>query len=307
MSMKLIVRIIFGGLIAGLNVLFVSGQHSNSVYENYIRQYSTIAVEEEKVYHLPASITLAQALLESAAGRSFLAKYANNHFGIKCSSDWAGDRINKDADAPNECFRKYNNVIDSYKDHSLFLTTHSRYASLFMHEPSDYRNWAVGLQTCKYATDVGYANKLIKLIETYELYLYHASGEEVDGTETVSAKTNTNYSTRREIFKTHGLIYVIARENDSFKQIADDLGFKAKKLIKYNEVPKDFPLQKGDIVYLEKKKKTANEAYTTHQVKVGESMHSISQRYGMYMKELYKLNKKDKDYVPEEGDILKLR
>ena len=109
------------------------------------------------------------------------------------------------------------------------------------------------------------------------------------------------------MYRTHNLLYVIARDNDSFDQIAADLGFKVKHLIKYNEVPEDFPLQKGDIVYLEKKKKKADKPYFDHVVQIGESMHSIAQRYGISIKSLYKMNKKDKDYVPEEGDVLKLR
>ena len=111
----------------------------------------------------------------------------------------------------------------------------------------------------------------------------------------------------RQVYKSYGLLYVVARENDSFEQIAADLGLKVKHLLKYNEVPEDFPLQKGDVVYLEKKKSKADKPYYDHVVQIGESMHSISQRYGMRMKNLYKLNKRPFDYIPEEGDVLKLR
>lgn len=276
----------------------------NSSYEKYIQQYNALAVEHMHKYKIPASITLAQGLLESGAGQSLLARKSNNHFGIKCHNDWKGGRVYHDDDLRGECFRKYKRVEESYTDHSRFLAERSRYAVLFDLNIKDYRGWAKGLQKCGYATDRAYANKLIKLIEDYELYRFDSSRR--------SRRTggNNGQAVRvipRQVYRTHGLIYVIAGQNDSFEQIAASTGFKVRHLIKYNEVPEDFPLQPGDIVYLEKKKKKADKPYYDHVVQIGESMHSISQRYGISVKSLYKLNKKDNDYTPEEGDVLKLR
>lgn len=269
-------------------------------YDKYIKQYSSLAVEHMHKYKIPASITLAQGLLESGGGQSMLARKSNNHFGIKCHSDWKGGRVYHDDDHRGECFRKYKRVEDSYTDHSKFLAERSRYARLFKLNIKDYKGWARGLQKCGYATDRAYANKLIKVIEDYELYRFDSEKKPKKGKPAPSAL-------KRQVYRTHNLLYVIARDNDSFDQIAADLGFKVKHLIKYNEVPEDFPLQKGDIVYLEKKKKKADKPYFDHVVQIGESMHSIAQRYGIRIKSLYKINKKDKDYVPEEGDVLKLR
>lgn len=273
-------------------------------YEKYIKTYSALAIEQQKKYKIPASITLAQGLLESGAGQSDLARRSNNHFGIKCHSDWRGGRVYHDDDLRRECFRKYKRVEDSYEDHSKFLKR-SRYDRLFQLKITDYKGWARGLQKCGYATDRAYANKLIKVIEDYELYRYDTGKVHK---LTRQEKKKLKYPTvKYTIYRTYGLLYVYAKENDSFDQIAQNLDFPVKDLKKFNEVPEDFPLQKGDIVYIEKKKKKADKPNYDHVVQVGESMHSIAQKYGIQIKSLYKMNKKDKDYVPEEGDVLKLR
>lgn len=280
-------------------------------YQKYISQYSDLAIQHQKEYRIPASITLAQGVLESGAGQSDLARRSNNHFGIKCHSDWRGGRVYHDDDLRGECFRKYKRVEDSYDDHSRFLAERSRYAVLFKLNIKDYKGWAKGLQKCGYATDRAYANKLIKVIEDYELYRFDtAKGgrkPSADNEKKEDRLAPSYVSVRRTVYKTKGLIYVYAKDNDSFDQIAHSIGFRIKDLKKYNEVPEDFPLQKGDIVYLEKKKKKADKPHYDHVVQIGESMHSISQKYGIQVKSLYKMNKKEKDYIPEEGDVLKLR
>jgi LysM repeat protein len=290
-------------------LLFPDDLHSQkklTSYVNYAAKYGDLAVTHMSKYKIPASITLGQGLLESGAGLSELARSSNNHFGIKCHPDWNGEKIYRKDDGPNDCFRKYAKVEDSYEDHSQFLLR-KRYAPLFELDVKDYRGWAKGLQECGYATDKAYANKLIKLIEDYELYRY-------DSKKSGGARSKDGNSIKierprreRDVFKTHGLIYVEADANDSFDAIAYDTGFKVKDLIKYNEVPKDFPLSKGDKVYLQKKKKKADKPYYEHTVKVGESMHSISQKYGIQLSRLYKMNKKRDEYVPEEDDLLRLR
>jgi len=283
---------------------------------DYITKYSSIAVEHKNKYKIPASITLAQAILESGSGGSELSKASNNHFGIKCHSDWKGERIYRKDDILNECFRKYKSAKDSYEDHAKFLRQHSRYAVLFTYDINDYRAWAKGLQSCGYATNKGYANKLIWIIEEYELYKYDTKTSSKNTTSSAKEKIKDKVDEKekkkrmelhREIFKTFNLIYVIAQKDDSFDQIAKDTGFKIADLIKFNEVPEDFPLKKDDRVYLQPKKKKADKPYFEHLVKVGDSMHSISQRYGIQLKYLYDMNAKDPDYVPTEGEVLRLR
>ena len=166
---------------------------------------------------------------------------------------------------------------------------------------TDYKGWARGLQKCGYATDRAYANRLIKLIEDYDLYRYDtAKGRK-------KSDKQPAHISRYTVYRTNGLLYVYSNGKDCFDDIAASLGFRVKDLKKYNEVPEDFPLQKNDIVYLEKKKKKADKPNYDHVVQVGESMHSIAQKYGIQIKSLYKMNKKHKDYIPEEGDVLKLR
>lgn len=271
----------------------------SKLYDDYIDKYSNTAVQHMQKYKIPASITLAQGLLESGAGQSTLAAHGNNHFGIKCHTEWRGATMRKTDDRPNECFRKYKKAEESYEDHSLFLTERSRYNFLFDLQTTDYKNWARGLQTAGYATDKAYANKLIKLIEDYELYQYdRTTGKREE--PVVKTYKHTPYLT-------HGLVYIFANRGDTYESIAQEFGFNVKDLYKYNEVPKNFPLSQNDMVYLERKKRKADKPYYEHVVRVGESMHSISQRYGMQVKNLYKMNKKDYEYVPVEGDILKLR
>ncbi len=305
--MKAYFRLVLIILISSLVSNNLYSQKKIASYVAYAENYGNIAIGHMNKYKIPASITLAQGILESGAGLSQLARESNNHFGIKCHSDWKGEKVYKKDDGPNDCFRKYKKVEDSYEDHSQFLLR-NRYSRLFQLDIKDYRAWASGLQDCGYATDKGYANKLINLIEIYELYRYD-SGK--SGNYSSKDKKNTDKIQRprrdRAVFKTHGLIYIEANSNDSFEAVAYDMGFKLKDLLKYNEVPEDFPLYAGDKVYLEKKKKKADKPYYEHTVKVGESMHSISQKYAIQLSRLYKMNKKDSEYVPEEGDVLRLR
>jgi LysM repeat protein len=288
------------------------GQERVASYEAYVRQYSALAVGQQQKYGIPASITLAQGILESGGGQSELARKSNNHFGIKCHAEWKGEKVYHDDDLKQECFRKYTKVEESYEDHSLFLTERSRYAGLFKLNGKDYKGWAKGLQEAGYATDRAYANRLIKLIEDYELYRYDSGKVDVEQTKEPKpkeavAKKKTPFVAKRPVHKEKGLTHVVVEENDSFARIADDTGLTVEQLCLYNEAPEDFPLQKGDVVYLEKKKSRADKPHYDHVVQPGESMHSIAQQYGMRMKNLYKINKKKEDYVPVEGDVLKLR
>jgi LysM repeat protein len=286
--------------------LTLPAQRKIQAYVDYANRYSNIAIKHRDQYRIPASITLAQGILESGAGASELARASNNHFGIKCHSDWTGERVYRRDDGPNDCFRKYRNVEESYEDHAKFLQQHQRYAVLFTYDTRDYKAWARGLQTSGYATDRGYANKLIQLIETYELYKYDSKTPQKTIEPPIEEKKKKT-ELLRDVYRAHNLLYIIAKDNDSFKLIADETGFKVKNLAKFNDVPENFPLRKGDIVYLEKKKKKADLPNFEHLVKVGESMHSISQRYGIQLKYLYKMNKKGGDFIPTEEDVLRLR
>jgi len=279
------------------------------VYENYIRQYRSLAVKQQEKYRIPACITLAQGLLESGAGQSELARKSKNHFGIKCHSDWRGGRVYADDDRKGECFRKYKSVEDSYEDHSRFLSGSSRYANLFKMDINDYKGWARGLQQSGYATNPAYADRLIKLIEDYDLCHAPATGKEKKTKFfTLPPVKRKPASAGREIHKSRGLKYVYAGDNDSYKKIADETGTDVQTLVKYNEAPaSDFLLKKGDVVYLGKKRKKAHKPYYDHVVQAGESMYDISQKYGVEVKSLYEINKKTPGYVPAEGDVLKLR
>ncbi|HBX44836.1 glucosaminidase domain-containing protein [Limibacterium fermenti] len=285
-------------------------QYRSKVYEEYIDKYSDLAIEHMDKYKIPASVTLAQALLESGAGKSDLARRSNNHFGIKCHRDWRGGRVYAADDLPNDCFRKYDRAEQSYQDHSEFLLR-SRYSALFELPITDYKGWARGLQKSGYATDRAYANKLIKLIEDYELFRFDDKKYRKSVTpkqrEKEKEREVANATWEHQPFLTHGLVYVLAVKGDTYASIAQEFGFKEKDLLHFNEVPEDFPLNEGDVVYFQKKKSRADKPYFEHVVEVGESMHSISQKYGVRLKNLYKLNKKDYEYVPEEGDVLKLR
>lgn len=270
----------------------------SQTYVAYIKKYSDAAIDEQRKHKIPASITLAQALLESAAGRSELATRSNNHFGIKCHSDWKGKRTYHNDDHRNECFRSYKRVEDSYHDHSIFLKR-SRYASLFKLKITDYKGWARGLKKCGYATSPTYATSLIRIIENYQLYNFDKG-----------KGSYINYEERfapYDIFRTYGLIYVVARKGNSYGQIAESLDMKESDLRKYNEVPEGYPLYENDIVYLQKKKRKADKPHYDHVVEAGESMHIIAQRFGIQLKYLYKLNKKEPSFVPQAGDVLKLR
>ncbi|KAA6347791.1 Exo-glucosaminidase LytG [termite gut metagenome] len=273
-------------------------QQRSKLYLEYIDKYSNMAVKQMKMYKIPASITLAQGLLESGAGQSTLAKTHHNHFGIKCGGNWTGPSTLHDDDRRNECFRVYHNAKESYEDHSLFLRGRARYASLFQLKITDYEGWAHGLKRAGYATAPKYDFQLIEIIDNYKLYKYDRKG---GTTSYISAKD------LHQVYLSNDIVYVIVRNGDTFESIGEEFDIRKKKLIKYNDLYKRYTLTDKDIIYLHEKKKKAEEPYTVHVIQDGESMHSISQIYGIRLKSLYKMNHKKKDYVPEVGTGLKLR
>ena len=287
-------------------VLTISAQ-KNSAYQQYIDKYKDAAVEQMHRHHIPASITLAQALLESGAGTSYLATHANNHFGIKVGMNWNGPYVKRDDDRKDEKFRKYKNVADSYEDHSLFLQQ-NRYKRLFDLNPLDYKAWARGLKACGYATSPTYASRLINIIETYEL---SDLDEDRFGLRKKKKYVEPTYTgpLRHSVRTVNGIQCITAREGDTWDALAKELKISKKKLLKFNEVDEDFTPPAGMNIFLAKKAKKADSEYKKywHKVKDGESMYSISQFYGVRIANLYKMNFKDDTYIPVTGDLLKVR
>ena len=284
-------------------------QRRQTSYNNYIKQYAPLAVEQMKQHNVPASITLAQGLLESGAGLSTLSRKSNNHFGIKCGGGWRGRSVRANDDAPNECFRAYRKVEDSYEDHSLFLVGNQRYASLFKLKKTDYKSWARGLKKAGYATDPSYANKLITIIETYDLYKYDNDGMSKRETKKWQKllKKKPWLANPHDVYIANGLAYVIARDGDTFQLLGGEFEIGWKKLVKYNDLQRDYTLEEGDIIYLKEKNKKTVADVVYHEVREGDSMHSISQIYGVRLKTLYKLNVMADDHIPEVGERVWLK
>ena len=260
-------------------------------------------------YHMPASITLAQGLLESGAGRSELTRNSNNHFGIKCNNNWTGRRTYHDDDAKNDCFRVYDSAYDSYEDHSNFLSGNQRYRPLFQLKPTDYKGWAKGLQACGNATSPVYAEKLVEIIQLYKLYQYDSAKGYDHFMAQRTKDQNPNGASLHTIKIFNKNYYIIARRGDTFKSIGQEVGISYRKIAKYNERNRKDQLQEGEVIWLKKKQSKAPKDYKgrLHYVRSGESMYSIAQQYGIRLKKLYKMNKLSPDYQIKVGDGLRLR
>lgn len=278
-----------GFLLLFLSVVAIAG--TSQVTENYINQFAPLAVEQMKKYQIPASITLAQGILESGNGKSELATKANNHFGIKCHNSWSGEKIYFDDDEKNECFRKYTSVLDSYEDHSLFLKK-PRYEELFKLKLSDYKGWAEGLKKCGYATSPSYAKSLIELIEKYKLYEYDK--ESAKGSNDLVFFVSDNR-----------IKYVKVKKGESIDELAQRTVIGKKRLSKYNDWPELHMLKEGEVVYIQPKRK--NGSVSEYKVKRGDSVRSVSQTYGIKIKRLCKLNDIQNSTELKEGMVLKLR
>lgn len=308
---------------------------TNRAYWAYIEKYKDLAMEQQEKYKIPASIKLAQALLESGAGRSRLAVEANNHFGIKTPGGWTGPYIRVDDDRPKEKFRKYRSVRESYEDHSQFLLK-PRYKRLFTYKITDYKAWAKGLKACGYATSRTYASSLIRIIEMYSLHKYDKQkpGKYIDDEEKAlynargkKGKISTCYLRRlsknkiraskipyffrnHQVTRNNSNYFIVVQPGDDLASICQATGLSIKEIFKYNDLDNSYTLTIGDILYLRKKKKKASKEFKdkTHIVQPGESMYGISQMYGIRMKSLYKLNKlSPRKYEIQVGDVLKLR
>lgn len=264
----------------------------------YIDNYKYEAINEMLEYNIPASITIAQGMLESDCGNSPLAKNAKNHFGIKCHVEWSGPTYIQDDDKKDECFRVYDDPKDSFRDHSLFLKDRPRYASLFQLNITDYKAWAHGLKQAGYATNPVYAEKLIKLIEENGLHKYdnvkniqavkHTVKETFKEKIIPETVVTEKPSMRHEIKLNNKVQYVIARPGDTYFGIATEFGIDIRILFHNNNLHKTDELKAGQYIYLKPKRARSEVKFYT--VKPGDTMYSISQLYGVKLKKLYRKN-----------------
>ncbi len=270
-------------------------------YRTYIDTYAQLAVAEQLKHGIPASITLAQGLLESAAGRSLLATKGNNHFGIKCHAGWTGATMLRNDDAPDECFRVYESVEESFADHSSFLLK-PRYSSLFRIPMEDYVAWARTLRKCGYATDPNYADRLIAIIERYSLYIFDTGViEQIEATATFIVEHLKNTHPIRKSRKLH---YIVAYPGDTYTSLAKETGLTVKELLRYNDADDpDKEIKPWEEVYLQEKHATPPENVRKVTIGEGETIHSVSQRYGIRIDVIRKLNPKAKD---RPGTLLRL-
>ena len=295
----------------------------------YIEKYKDAAIADMKKYGVPASITLAQGLFESDCGNSDLAKLANNHFGIKCHKEWKGETFIQDDETANECFRKYPHAQASFDDHSDFLRSRDRYKTLFDLDVKDYKGWAKGLKAAGYATNPNYAERLIKLIETYQLYIYDGTTMIAGQPVTIDPITNnpitnnqsintpitnnpitnsqsTNNPITNQLIINHNNIKATkVQRGDSWYKLAKQNQMELRDLLRYNDAQAHDILKVDEIIYLAYKHRHADEE--VHQVKKGDTLRSISQLYGVRLKRLMKFNKLPANPVLKEGDAIKLR
>ena len=249
------------------------GQRTNQAYWTYIDKYKDWAIEQMHEYHIPASITLAQGLLESNAGRSRLATVANNHFGIKVGGSWTGPYIIQSDDAPNDRFRKYKSARDSYIDHSKFLQG-KRYQGLYRLGSTDYKGWA----------------RATKIVTT--------------------SNSNDDFFNRHIVYRGNKNYFIIVEVGDDMATISKKTGVSLRKLYKYNDLPREYAPTAGDLIYLQKKRKCASREFRKnpiHIVEENQSLFDIAQLYGIRLESLCKLNKWEEPHAVEVGEIIRIR
>jgi len=303
---------------------------SPDVIANYIATYQSIAISEMQRTGVPAAIKLAQGIHETTAGTSELVKKSNNHFGIKCKSYWTGEKVSHTDDAPHECFRKYDDPFQSYRDHSDFLKSSNRYAPLFKLDPQDYEAWAYGLKKAGYATNPRYPQIIIKLIETYQLqdYTLIALGKmpprdeqlaknvvEENKDATVSTTTVEVVSAENSVaedphypsgeFKIHDTRVIFARSGTSLLSIAQQYNIPLSKILEFNELNESETLLKDELIYLQRKRKTGNNEF--HIVRQGETLRGIAQEEAIRMESLLEYNHLQSYMQPAAGEQLYLK
>ncbi len=291
----------------------------------YIELYKIDAIKDMKKMGVPASITLAQGILESDCGNSELAREAKNHFGIKCHKEWNGPTYIKDDDTKDECFRKYENVLQSFDDHGRFLRERPRYAFLFEYDITDYKSWAHGLKKAGYATNPRYAELLIKIIEEHNLSQFDRGGDNIPiasaddkiepgapsplAPSAASDKSGrgTTSKSRKYTPKTNQneVPFVIAKKGDSWFSVASQHDIRLWQIYKYNDATELDDLREGDIVYLKPKRGKPSEKI--HTVSQGESLRYIAQKYGVRLNRLIKLNQLQSSQNINPGTKIKLQ
>ena len=277
--------------------------------EQYILAYKDIAVEEMNRSGIPASITLAQGMVESDNGNSRLAVRANNHFGIKCHG-WKGKKIYHDDDERSECFRKYKNAAESYADHTDFLMNSPRYEFLFYLDPADYKGWAKGLKNAGYATSPGYADALIRVIEENELYVFDQPAGRRKRTDDIAQADVEDFTVEvphRRILTRNRINYIIVQEGDTYHGLTEELEMMSFELARYNGIERNARLTPEQVLYIQPKRNKASVEFRHHTVREGETMHEISQMYGIKLHKLYQKNLMKDGDEPAPGDVLWLR
>jgi len=326
--------VVSGGIIACIFCLLplnFSAQTSSDI-QSYVAQFKQIALEQEKIYGIPAPITLAQGILESGAGRSGLTRNANNHFGIKSYGGWTGRiYLAWDDESTKSKFRWYNSASESFRDHSLFLKNNSRYRSLFTKSVYDYRGWANGLQRAGYATSPTYAKALIGYIDTYKLYAINGGvklrpGKTITITRTITREElverkdlqlgeteeseeqeSIEKTIRKFVVEINGVRCTILYPGETLSSIAMKYDISKRDLLLFNETTSENDFQEGDIVFLSKKKKKYEGAQDFYRATEGESLYTISQRFGIRLANLTKMNHKNSFSLLSDGEKLRLK
>lgn len=318
-------------------VLFFSSMtvfaQSSADILSYINKYKDIALNQEKQYGIPATITLAQGILESGAGRSGLTRNANNHFGIKAFGGWTGPIYQAWDDEPNKSrFRVYSSAAESFRDHSLFLKNNSRYRSLFSKSVYDYRGWAIGLQKAGYATATTYAMALIGFIDSYKLYNLNGgvklrAGKTVVITRKATATQKATFdascqadddelseeeeavanAVKRYVVDINDVRCTIMYPGMTLSSISMKYDIPKEKLLEYNEVASEKDIHEGDIVFIAKKKNKYTGAQDFYRVKKGDTLYGISQEFGIKYANLAKMNNKDIFSQLKEGEKIQLK
>ncbi len=313
-----------------------TANHRRHTRTEYIDMYKHIAIAHQQRYGIPASITMAQGILESDNGNSILARGSNNHFGIKCKSYWTGRTFTHTDDEPDECFRAYDTVEESYADHAEFLDSSPRYDSLFDFSPTDYKSWARALKNAGYATSPTYTNTLIRIIEDNKLYLLDIVASEAEepsavrltaersgtlveqqseraylGTEMVDPndfRTTISGHKGYNVYNTNYSHYVLAHVGDTYASVAKAFGLSLGSILRFNDVPsKDAILRAYDVVYIERKGSEWNGSAFHHVVERDETLRDISQSYGIRESSLRRLNKLTKSDRVTNGMSINLR
>lgn len=298
-----------------LFVILGTSSYSQISRAEYIKRWQLLAIEEMNRSGVPASITMAQGCLESGNGNSELSLKSNNHFGIKCKKGWKGKKVYYDDDAKNECFRKYRTVEESFADHSNFLMSNPRYGSLFTLKTTDYKGWSKGLKKAGYATAHDYDKRLIKIIEENKLYRLDrkmsynqlAAFEHKSASNSVSNTLTLNPYNAHEVVKFNKIKSVVVRKGDTYEMLAQEFELNDWELYKFNDQRAGYVPVLNEIVYIQAKKNRSSKDKLTHKVQQGESMHFISQVYGIKLKPLYKRNNMKAGQQAKPGQIIYLR